>query len=186
MALTAPTTRWILLATLAPVALVCAVFFAPSSLLGPLASVGRVPHDESMSAQAWFGPAVEEVREELGADAALVAVSVYDDRIGVDASVDGGRLASWHFDWKAPEHMRVSPVPDVPAGPTFSARLLDPGAPARVMAAAERRAGGPVSISVLRLERGVLGGPPRWQLHGVGDRGAVTLTASPDGRRVLG
>ena len=148
-------------------------------VLEDLVQFGRVPPDASMSEQRWYGPAVDDVVGHIGRDGRVASVSVYDRSIAFDVE-DDGRTDSWRFDWTSPKHMRAVPSPRVPIGRTFSARLLDRSAPARIMAAARERHGD-VSISVLRLE------PARdigamWTLLGTGDRGGVRLTARPDGR----
>jgi hypothetical protein len=182
MVLQSPHTRFLLLVMVAPVALVLVAFFAPVPYLDRVAGLGRVPHDESMSAERWYGDAVDEIVQHAGPRGRIAEVSVYDRRIGVD-TVDDGRIEMWAFDWRSPGRMAPVPSPGIPAGRTFSVEQLDRRAPERIMAEAARRAGPDVSISVLRLEVD-FAGRLRWTLHGLGERGAVWLTARPDGSGV--
>ena len=145
-----------------------------------LIDLGRVPHAESMSAAKWYGPAVDDVLDEIGGAGRVASVSVYDRSLSFEVD-DDGHIDMWGFHWNSPRHMKATPSVKVPTGRTFSASLLDPAAPARIMAAARRRYGD-VSISVLRLEPAKGGLGATWTLNGLSDRGAVTLTAYANGR----
>ena len=170
---------FVALTTLAPVALVAAVLLLPMpGFVQSFNDLGRVPYDDTMSRAEWYAPAVEELREELGAQARLTEVSVGDRVIAFEVA-DGDRARSWAFYGESPRHLKPVPGPAIPAGATFSAALLDGAAPERMAAELAAEHGVP-SVSVMELEARPGGAEPRWMLS----TAAGLFTARADGSRL--